>query len=163
MKKILLLVSVICLMPTLALAKGKNLYRDCGIGALIFPNTGWAAVTSNIIWDWGTTASTTTSSSEDQCAGKDANAAKFLYQNYAVIEEETASGKGTHLETMLNILDCKNEAHPEIINSMRQNFTENVAKPEYAKQDQATKAENYYTALMTNVDEKFGTSCNTTH
>src|SRR5688572_5993856 len=37
---------------------GPNPFSDCGIGAALFPKTGWAAVTSNVIWDIGTTALT---------------------------------------------------------------------------------------------------------
>ncbi|MBI3771765.1 MAG: hypothetical protein HY272_03590 [Gammaproteobacteria bacterium] len=36
----------------------KNPWLDCGIGAMIFTETKWAAVTSNVIWDLGTTAVT---------------------------------------------------------------------------------------------------------
>ncbi len=38
--------------------KKLNLWVDCGIGAMIFDNTAWAAATSNIIWDLGITATT---------------------------------------------------------------------------------------------------------
>ena len=30
---------------------GPNPYTDCGIGAALFSDTHWAAVTSNVIWD----------------------------------------------------------------------------------------------------------------
>ena len=46
-----------------------NPYTDCGIGAALFPNTNWAAVTSNATWDAGTTAVISATASEDTCSG----------------------------------------------------------------------------------------------
>ena len=54
LKKLLLLPFAIVTMNSFA----ANPYTDCGIGAALFPNTNWAAVTSNVIWDAGTTAVT---------------------------------------------------------------------------------------------------------
>ena len=46
---------------------GPNPFSDCGIGAALFPDTSWAAVTSNITWDIGTTALTSATMSPGTC------------------------------------------------------------------------------------------------
>lgn len=139
-------------MPTFA---AKNIWRQCGIGAMIFPRTGWAAVTSNIIWDFGITATTSSSSSESQCAGRASTAAKFIHQNYAVLEEETASGDGAHLVTVLNILDCSKNFHGKIINEVRSNFAEQMKAS-------TPTGEAYYDNLINVIENNYPTQCQTT-
>lgn len=139
-------------MPAFA---AKNAWRQCGIGAMIFPKTGWAAVTSNIIWDFGITATTSSSSSESQCAGRASNAAKFIHQNYAVLEEETASGQGGHLVTVLNILDCKKGTHDKIIQDVRTNLAEQIEAG-------VPTDEAYFNNLMEVVETKYPTQCTLT-
>ena len=147
-KKIL---TVICLMfLTLPAFAAKNAWRQCGIGAAIFPRTGWAAVTSNIIWDFGITASTSSMSSESQCAGRASTAAKFIHQNFAMLEEETASGSGDHIVTVLNILDCNKKSHGNIINEVRSNFASELL--EGSSTDEA-----YYNNLMNLIERNYAT------
>lgn len=137
----------------------KNIWRDCGIGAAIFTRTGWAAVTSNIIWDLGLTGSFSTSSSESQCAGRSSSAARFIHQNYAVIEEETATGSGSHLVTMLNILGCDPTMHRQIIDAVRSDFSREIQGPSFDKKDQNRKAEGYFNNLSENVETRFMSFC----
>ena len=47
---------------------GPNPYTDCGIGAALFPNTHWAAATSNVIFDLGITAITSATSRRSRSA-----------------------------------------------------------------------------------------------
>lgn len=149
-KKIL---TVMCLMLlTLPAFAAKNAWRQCGIGAAIFPRTGWAAVTSNIIWDFGITASTSSMSSESQCAGRASTAAKFIHQNFAMLEEETASGSGDHIVTVLNILDCNKKSHGNIINEVRSNFASELL--EGSSTDEA-----YYNNLMNVIERNYATQC----
>lgn len=133
----------------------KNAWTQCGIGALIFSNTGWAAATSNIIWDLGITGSTSSSSSPSQCAGRASTAAKFIHQNYAVLEEETAAGAGDHLVTVLNILDCDKKVHGSIINSMRSNFAQDLNSG-------AVSGQTYFNNLMNVIESDYPTQCSAT-
>lgn len=146
--------ALMALLTTPAFA-AKNAWRQCGIGAMIFPKTGWAAVTSNIIWDAGTTATTSSSSSESQCAGRASTAAKYIHQNYAVLEEETASGNGAHLVTVLNILDCKKATHGKIIESVRSNFAQDLKSG-------VPTDEAYFNNLMNVIESGYTTQCQTT-
>lgn len=133
----------------------KNAWTQCGIGAMFFPRTGWAAASSNIIWDAGITGSTSSSSSESQCAGRASNAAKFIHQNYAVLEEETATGQGAHLVTVLNILECNKDSHDSIINSVRSNFANEIKAG--TQTDEA-----YFNNLMNVIESGYSSQCLTT-
>lgn len=136
----------------------KNLWRECGIGGMIFSEIGWAAIISNIIWDLGTTATTSEISSEGTCQGKKANTAQFVNTTYANLEEETAVGSGAHLDTMFNIIGCDDSARSEIIDSLRSNLQNEISSADYAKKTKSEKAESYYNGLMNNV-EKHAKAC----
>ena len=143
MKNLMLIFFAMTLIPSISFA-AKNIWRDCGIGALIFTETKWAAVTSNIIWDLGITGSSSTSSSQDQCAGKGASTANFIYENYAILEEETAIGEGPHLVTMLNILGCKSFEHNQIIGNIRSSFSNDLKQSGHSSKSKLQKAKVYY-------------------
>lgn len=152
----MILAMLVLLTATSALAE-KNIWRDCGIGALVFTETKWAAVTSNITWDLGITASTSYSSSEDQCSGKGASTAKFIHQNYAQIEEETVKGSGEHLTAMLQLVNCGNTSHDEIIGSLRSKI-----KSDDLIQNSSTGVEKsrlYYNTLMNVLSSDYSNKC----
>ena len=60
----------------------ENAYTQCGIGAALFPNSGTAAAFSNAIWDFGTTALSSQTSSPSTCAGATTTAAIFIHQTH---------------------------------------------------------------------------------
>jgi hypothetical protein len=47
---------------------GPSPYTDCGIGAALFKETDWAAISSNVIWDLGSTALTSATMSPETCS-----------------------------------------------------------------------------------------------
>ena len=154
MSRGILLFAVMALVSVPAFA-AKNAWRQCGIGGALFPNTGWAAVTSNVIWDLGTTATSSSSSSESQCSGRASTAAKFIHQNYAVLEEETATGHGDHLVTVLNILDCSKASHGTIINKVRTHFAQDMKAGMQGD-------ESYFNNLMNVIESDYSKQCQTT-
>jgi hypothetical protein len=138
---------------------GPNPFSDCGIGAAIFTETKWAAVTSNIIWDLGITGTTSATASPETCKGKRVETAKFIIENYDNLAEETAKGEGTHLVAMLGVLGCEESAHSAIITTVRQSMTEVVSQPSYVDQDLVKKSSDYYDAVTSAVDGEFASSC----
>ncbi|MCO4754053.1 MAG: DUF3015 family protein [Bacteriovoracaceae bacterium] len=140
-------------------AEARNVWRECGIGGMIFTKTGWAAITSNIIWDAGTSATSSNISSEDLCEGPTASVANFVHGSYAVIEEQTVIGGGDHLVAMLDILGCEKSSHDTIIKTVRGNFTNTISQPGYESQSKLDKAKNYHTNLMNSVNKNFSTQC----
>src|SRR5437016_3322529 len=137
-------VVVLCLLamaPVLGFAQDKptpekpkknlNIWVDCGLGALIFDETGWAAVISNVIWDYGITATTSHQSSPDQCGSKNAKTAMYIGPTYANLAEETAKGDGKHLHAMRDIMGCDATSHGGIIASLRSEFSQSLRNPDY--------------------------------
>ena len=138
---------------------GPNPFSDCGIGAALFPTVGWAAVTSNVIWDFGITGITSATASPDTCSGKNVETAQFIIDNYDNLAEETAKGQGDHLVTMFNVLGCKPGAHNAIIATVRQDMAEVVNQPSYADQDLVMKASDYYDVVHSAVNGRYASSC----
>lgn len=130
---------------------GPNPYADCGIGASLFTDTKWAAVTSNVIWDAGTTAITSATNSPQTCSGKKVVAALFIRDTYANLAEETASGQGEHLTTVLNIFGCDSARHPIAARQIRSAMGQAVAVPGYIDQSQIDKASSFYSIIENSV------------
>jgi hypothetical protein len=159
MKLAFSLVLSLAIIPTVGFAKTKNAYTQCGIGALIFQKTGWAAAISNIIWDLGTTGSTSSSSTPSQCAGKGAAVGKLIHENYARIEEETAAGQGEHLQAILNLLDCDRSIHSALISDVRSDFYNDVRRPEFSGKSKLEKTEAFFNNIMEKAVQKYPSFC----
>ncbi len=142
-------------------SEARNVWRDCGIGAMLFksPDYSWAAISSNIIWDLGSTATSSNMSSDDTCAGPKANTARFIQTTYANLEEQTATGSGEHLTAMLNLMGCENSAHNQIIENVRSDLKKSMSKTGFENRSNAEKAESYYNNLMGNIESKFTLQC----
>src|SRR5712692_9096400 len=134
-----------------AAKKALNPWEDCGIGAMLFNETTWAAVISNVIWDLGTTAVTSNISSQETCSGKHAKVAQFIGVTYANLEEETIKGDGQHVHAMLNIMGCDASAHANIISAVRADFGNSVRNADYAEKTALVKAEDYYNLVQAKV------------
>lgn len=137
---------------------GPNPYTDCGIGAALFSDTHWAAVSSNIIWDLGTTALTSATASPQTCSGKNVKTAQFIIDNYHNIAEETAYGEGEYLTAMLNVRGCQVSSHAGIISSVRSDMASYLASPAYTDLSDIEKASQYYRAMESGVSQFTG-SC----
>jgi hypothetical protein len=130
---------------------GPNPWADCGIGASIFTETKWAAVTSNIIWDLGITAITSATSSPQTCSGKRVAAALFINDTYDRLAEETAVGQGEHLTTVLNIFECGGAHHAEATKQIRNAMGMAVSNPAYTDRTRTDKASGFYSIIETAV------------
>lgn len=137
-----------------------NPWRDCGIGAMLFPTTPFGAVSSNIIWDLGTTAVSSAGMSKDMCEGKTVVAARFVTESYANLEEETAKGEGKHLHAMLNMLGCEQDSHSAIISSVRSDFSAALRQSAYSTATQNEKAERYFGMVETAIKSGNAGKCN---
>ncbi len=134
---------------------GPNPFVDCGIGAALFPTVGWAAVTSNVIWDIGTTAVTSATMSPETCSGKNLAAALFINDTYESLAEETAKGEGEHLTTLLNILECDSGSHSAAITSARNSLSGQVGADGFENMPHIEKAAGLYDAM----DQAVSLSC----
>ncbi len=138
---------------------GPNPFSDCGIGAALFPETKWAAVTSNIIWDVGTTAVISATASPETCSGKQVEAARFISETYANLFEETARGSGEYLTTVLDIYGCSSEARSNIALDVRSRIAPVVSRSDFAELSGREKAELYYQQVNSVVTGRYASAC----
>ena len=138
---------------------GPNPFTDCGIGAALFPDTHWAAVTSNVIWDVGTTAVISATASPETCEGSSAQAAKFINDAYDSVVEDTARGDGEYLQALLQIYGCSSDAHEPIVESVRKDIGAVVADEAYASKSRTDRAEDYFKVVDATVKTSFSGSC----
>ena len=159
MKKIssAVLLFALVLIPQVSFA--KNAWTQCGIGAAIFPSTGWAAAISNVWWDLGTTATSSSSSTESQCAGRGDTMGVLIYQNYANVEEETAIGQGEHLNAMMTILGCDSSIQSEFIQDVRTDLLNDVKDASYLKKSKLEKTEALYNNVINKAGKKYAQFC----
>jgi len=126
---------------------GPNPFTDCGIGAALFPETKWAAVTSNVIWDIGITAIISATASPQTCSGKKVTAALFIRDTYDKLAEETAAGKGEHLAVAMTMFGCAADAQAVVAQQVRGAMATSVAAPGYADKKPLDKAAEFYTIM----------------
>lgn len=138
---------------------GPNPFTDCGIGAALFPDTHWAAVTSNAIWDLGTTAIASATASPETCSGAKVEAAMFIKETYPNLIEETAAGQGEHLSAVMQILGCSADSHDAITESVRGEMSIKVNSDAYSSMDQLQKSADFYTVINKVVQQAHSDSC----
>jgi hypothetical protein len=126
---------------------GPNPFSDCGIGAALFKDTKWAAVSSNVIWDIGTTAVTSATASPETCTSANVVAAKFIIDNYDNIVEEIADGSGDHLTSMYSVLGCGSSAQVQMTASIRNGMVKATSEVNYQEQSLVEKSSALYSMV----------------
>lgn len=115
-----------------------KIFAECGIGAAIFPTNNAAAAVSNIIWDLGTTATSSDISSPESCKGKSSEIAMFIGSTYDKLEVEVAAGKGEYVETLAKMSG-------KSVAEIRNEFSKVVESKEYATMTKLEKADKLHT------------------
>lgn len=139
-----------------AQGSGPSPYTECGIGASVFKETEWAAATSNVTWDLGTTALSSASYSPEMCSPKKVKAAMLIRDNYAQISEEIARGQGEHLSAALEVFGCNATAQPVAATQVRGEFGRMVSTPSYGAQNQLQKAGHMYQVIQSAAQGRCG-------
>lgn len=146
---------VLIAVPSLGHAMERNfgqIYTECGIGAMLFQHKKWAglAAISNILWDWGSTASSSAITTPESCmGGKEEKMAAFIYHSVDSLENDLAKGYGEHLDTLM-VLAGKNQTDVKFVDSMRRDLASLVADPSYSSKTQYQKAEALYNIVTKN-------------
>jgi hypothetical protein len=135
-----------------AVAAGPNPYRDCGIGAALFPRTAWAAVSSNVIWDLGSTANTSATASPGTCQRPYGRAAIFIREKYNNLIEETASGNGENLVAVMDILSCSHEVRGDVVNALRSQVGKDITAIDYTSLTREEKSIAYFDRLTSTAE-----------
>ena len=127
-----------------------NPYTDCGIGAALFPNTSWAAVTSNVIWDAGITAVISATASEDTCSEGSVEAAQLIHDKYEALETDIILGQGSSLSALTSVLGCQDNSN--LRSSIASDLRSILSEAGYAEASRVEKSSNLYEALKANLD-----------
>ena len=118
----------------------ENAFSECGIGAAIFKNNETGAIISNIIWDLGTTALSSQTSSPSSCQGAKKTAAAFIDKTQPVLEEQFVKGDGAHVAALLDILDCENDVRSIVIERVQNDLAVKLKSDTYVLADQRAKS-----------------------
>lgn len=105
----------------------ENAFAQCGIGAAIFPKNATAATFSNAIWDFGTTAFSSQTSSPSSCSGATKTAAAFINETYPVLEEQFVKGSGSHVAALMEIMQCDTNAQSTFVISVQNELIQSFA------------------------------------
>lgn len=119
----------------------EKIFAECGIGAAIFPTNGTAAALSNIIWDLGTTATSSDISSPESCKGRNSQIAMFIGSTYDKLEVEVAAGKGEYVETLAKMSG-------KSVSEIRSEFSKVVGSEEYTTMTKLEKADKLHTIAV---------------
>ena len=133
-------------------SNAANPYVDCGIGAALFPNTDWAAVTSNVIWDAGTTALISATASEDTCSGGSVATAQLIHDKFELLETDLMLGYGDNLNALTASLDC--EVSGALTASISSDMKSVISDSSYSKNSRIEKSISFYEALQSNKEVK---------
>jgi hypothetical protein len=128
----------------------------------LFPDTNWAAVSSNVIWDIGTTAVISAVSSPGTCNGGRVKTAYYITTSYASLETETSVGEGTHLNALADLMKCKTDARPALFVRVRSEMAKEMAAPGFATQDRVKKSEAYFNVVDRLTRNEFESACDLT-
>lgn len=143
------------LVPVLVFSLNSNAanpFVDCGIGAALFPNTDWAAVTSNVIWDAGTTALISATASEETCSGGDVATAQLIHDKFELLETDLMLGYGDNLNALTASLDC--EVSGALTASISSDMKSVISDSSYSKNSRIEKSISFYEALQSNKEVK---------
>lgn len=126
---------------------GPNPFTDCGIGAALFPDTHWAAVSSNVIWDIGSTAVTSATMSPQTCSGKKVKTALFLRESQQQLVEQFARGEGEHVAAVMEMFNCDATQAKAATRDARAAIGNVIRAPGYSAQPQLQQAGQIYNTI----------------
>ena len=138
---------------------GPNPYSECGIGAAIFPTVGWAAATSNVIWDVGVTAVISATASPETCSAKKVETAKFVLETLPSLEKDIAVGSGDYLAALNETMDCDPKAQADLAAQLRLSYAHVVRREDYGDRSRIERAVDLYSSVR-DVTNAFPDTCN---
>ena len=124
-----------------------DIYKDCGLGAIIAPTNAAVAAVTNVTFDSGTTAISSNISSPDTCSGGKEKVASFIYNTYEALEKDLASGSGTYLDSLIVLAGYASQ-RPQEVEVLRSGFAKIVANPSYVDQNRFEKAKALYDLVI---------------
>ncbi|MHA7878959.1 MAG: DUF3015 family protein [Saccharospirillum sp.] len=156
MKALKMALAAIALISIIGSASAQRdfaaIYKECGLGALLFPDDPIIAVVTNVTWDLGTTAVLSELISPETCNGNPARMAAFILDAHPQLEQDLAVGEGEYLASMVNLMGCEG-SEAQAISALRVQFADSVAAGSYFDAENVEKAEVLYNAAMSMSDQ----------
>jgi len=132
----------------------KKIYVGCGLGGMIGSAVDEEtpsqvlAISTNIFFDLGITASISYYSSDDTCYNNKAVTVAFINQSYEKLEKEIAMGKGKYFDALAALAVGQEGSSDEYQAKVRQQFSEVVADESYLQLSRVEKVEKlFYIAI----------------
>ena len=122
-----------------------EIYKECGLGAMLFPDDPIIAVITNVTWDLGTTAVSSELSSPEMCKGNASTMAALILDAHPQIEQDLATGQGEYLSSMVNLMGCESDA--SAASALRASFSDAVENGYFEASD-IQKSEMLYNSAM---------------
>jgi len=152
-KKMLVLAAVACfgMIQSATAREFGEIYKQCGLGALIAPHTPVVAIITNITWDLGTTA--VISDATDGCSSKAGKMASLIHNSYVPLEQELAQGQGEYLNAVLATASCDEASKAGVVANVREDFAANVSSSDYTSQTQFEKSESLFNLFQASTSQ----------
>lgn len=124
-----------------------NPFSQCGLGGAIFQKVPVAAMISNVIWDFGLTASTSSISSPETCKGKRMSTAKLILQTLPELERDIALGDGKYLTALTETIDCNGIKQESFNSSLQNKYIDVLSNNSYDSKSTTERASDVYNTV----------------
>ncbi len=121
--------------------KFGQIYRQCGLGAMIASDDPTLALVSNITTDLGTTAILSNATTPDTCKGSSAKTALFIHESYDALASDLSRGQGRYLDSLAALNSWSGESQKVITEHIRADFAKVVASNGYSEKSRLDKSE----------------------
>jgi hypothetical protein len=152
MKLFKAVMATVVLVSTIGTASAQRdfaeIYKECGLGALLFPDDPIIAVVTNVTWDLGTTAVLSELSTPENCKGNSAMMASLVIDAHPQLEQDLAIGEGDYLASMVDLMGCEG-TEVQAASALRAQFSQAASTGTYFEMDDYSKAEALYNAALT--------------
>ena len=135
---------------------GANPYSECGIGAAIFGDLGWAAASSNVIWDLVITAVVSAVSSPQTCSEKKQATARLILETLPSLEKELSIGRGEHLLALQRTMGCAPEKTGTLNKTLRAAYASDLMSPSYSEKSRVERASSFYAQVVDVLEQSPG-------
>ena len=118
-----------------------QIYRQCGLGAMISSDDPTLALVSNITTDLGTTAILSNATTPDTCKGRSAKTALFIHESYDALASDISRGNGKYLESLASLSGWSKDKQVVITEQIRADFANVVAANGYSSRNRFEHSE----------------------
>jgi hypothetical protein len=121
--------------------KFGQIYRECGLGAMIMKDDPTFALVSNITTDLGTTAILSNATTPDTCKGSSVKTALFIHESYNALASDLSRGQGKYLDSLAALNGWSGDTQKAVAEQIRGEFATVVASNGYSDKSRLEKSE----------------------